>query len=345
MNILSHLKNDIGWITLNRPQALNAFSITMAHTLSQLLKRWEDIPTLKAVVVEGAGEKAFCAGGDVRALYAAKTRGDLQACRDFFREEYTLNSQIYQYTKPYVALIDGIAMGGGMGISVTGSHCIVTERALLAMPETGIGLFPDAGGTTFLNQAPGVIGLFLGLTGTRLKAEDSLWTGLATHFMPSSSLPLFKADLLKGMPLEDALPLHSQVPLKKGFLETHQELIETHFNKPSLQDILQSLGNDRSPFAQNIYNILRSKSPTSLAVTFRQLKEVGPALSFGERMEMEFILSYHFIEGHDFMEGIRAVLIDKDHLPRWRPGAVEELKEKEIDQYFSPSGERRLLST
>lgn len=341
MDILSHIKNEIGWITLNRPQALNALSMTMAHELSQLLKTWEDIP-LKAVVVEGAGEKAFCAGGDIRAIYEAKTRGDLQACRDFFRAEYTLNAQIYPYTKPYIALIDGITMGGGMGISMTGSHRIVTERALLAMPETGIGLFPDAGGTTFLNQTPGVVGLFLGLTGTRLKAEDALWAGLATHFMPSSAVPFFKADLLKGIPLEEALSMHCHPPLKQGFLEHHQDLIETHFNKSCLQDILHSLQSDPSPFAQNIYNILSSKSPTSLAVTFRQLKEVGPHLPFAERMEMEFTLSQHFIEGHDFMEGIRALLVDKDHLPRWKPVTVEDLNEHEIDHYFSPTDERPL---
>jgi enoyl-CoA hydratase len=336
MDILNHIENEIGWVTLNRPQALNAFSIAMARDLHQLLQRWENTTTVKAVVVEGAGDKAFCAGGDVRALYETKKQGDLQACKDFFREEYALNAKIYQYTKPYVALMDGITMGGGMGVSVTGSHRIVTERALLAMPETGIGLFPDAGGTTFLNQAPGVMGLYLGLTGTRLKAEDALWTGLATHFIPSTILPLFKADLLKGIPLEEALALHSQAPLTQGFLAHHQELIEAHFNKLSLEDILKSLKGDSSPFAQNMYNILRSKSPTSLAVTFRQLKEVGPLLSFSERMEMELSLSHHFLEGHDFMEGIRALLIDKDQLPRWKPATVEEILSHDIEAYFSP---------
>ncbi len=342
MDILSHIKNEIGWITLNRPEALNALSMTMTHEFSQLLDAWENTATVKAVVVEGAGEKAFCAGGDIRALYEAKKQGDLQACKDFFREEYALNAKIYQYTKPYVALIDGIAMGGGMGVSITGSHRIVTERALLAMPETGIGLFPDAGATTFLNQAPGIMGLYLGLTGIRLKAEDALWTGLATHFMPSSTLPLFKADLTKGMPLEEALSLHSQAPLKQGFLEHHQDLIETYFHKPSLKEILPALKNDPSPFAQNTYNTLLSKSPTSLAVTFRQLKEVGPLLSFAERMQMEFTLSQHFVEDHDFIEGIRALLVDKDQLPRWKPATVEEVQSQDIEAYFSPTRERPL---
>ncbi len=345
MHILSHVHKDIGWITLNRPQALNALSLSMVCELIGLLKEWEATPAVKMVVIQGAGEKAFCAGGDVRSVYEAKTQGDLHTYKEFFREEYTLNAQIYQYTKPYVALIDGIAMGGGMGISITGSHRIVTEKALLAMPETGIGLFPDAGATTFLTQAPGIMGPFLGLTGLRMKAEDALWTGLGTHFVPSSALPLFKEDLVKGIALEDALSNHSPPLLEKGFLEHHQDLIEAHFNKPSLQDILQSLQTDPSPFAQNMYNLLRSKSPTSLAVTFRQLKERGPGLSFAERMEMEFTLSQHFLEGHDFMEGVRALLIDKDHLPRWRPETVEDLENSQIEAYFSPTGERKLLSS
>lgn len=336
MDILSRVESDIGWITLNRPQALNALNASMASHLAEVLKKWEHTPSVKAIVVEGVGNKAFCSGGDLRALYAAKMGGDLQACKDFFRIEYALNAQIYQYTTPYVALLDGIAMGGGMGISITGSHRIVTERALLAMPETGIGLFPDAGGTTFLNQAPGVIGLFLGLTGTRMKAEDALWAGFATHFMPSSQLPLFKMDLLKGMSLEKALSTHSQSPPKAGFLEHHQDLVEKHFKQRCLQDIFDSLHNDPSPFACNMYNVLCSKSPTSLAVTFRQLKDMGSHLSFAERMEMELNLSYHFVEGHDFMEGIRALLIDKDHLPRWKPATVEEINNHEIEAYFLP---------
>lgn len=336
--LLYEVQKGLGWITLNRPKALNALSTGMIRSLAALLGAWEVDPSIKAVIIQGAGEKAFCAGGDVRAVYDAKREGNLQLCDAFFREEYTLNAHIYLYKKPYVALIDGIAMGGGLGVSINGSYRIVTERALLAMPETGIGFFPDVGGTTFLSNTPGVIGLYLGLTGTRLKAEDALWAGLATHFMPSSALSPFMEALKSGRPLEDALEAYCQEPQEIGFLEHHYGLIETHFNQSSLMAILESLAKDPSPFAQNTYNTLRSKSPTSLAVVFRQLTQNG--INFMERMKREFRLSQHFVEGHDFIEGIRAVLVDKDQLPRWKPAQVEDLTPQEIDHYFSSLGEK-----
>jgi enoyl-CoA hydratase len=335
MEIISEIHGNTAWISLNRPQALNALSLPMIRELRDLLIDWENTHSIQAVFIQGAGEKAFCAGGDIRYLYEAMQKDDLKTCEHYFKEEYALNAQIYTYKKPIAALIDGITMGGGMGISMTGSYRIVTERALLAMPETGIGLFPDAGGTTFLKDTPGVTGLYLGLTGYRLTHEDALWSGLGTHYMPVTGLSLFKSDVMGGMPLEEALSRYSQVPLKKGFLEDHQDEIETHFNRPTLKEIFQSLASTSSSFAQNTYKILRSKSPTSLAVTFKQLKEVGPSLSFSGRMEMEFKLSQHFVKGHDFREGIRAVIIDKDQLPRWIPAQVEDILQPDIDNYFS----------
>lgn len=335
MEIISEIHGHTAWITLNRPQALNALSLAMIHELRYLLKDFENIPSIQAVFIQGTGGKAFCAGGDIRFIYEAMKRDDLQACEDYFKEEYALNAQIYTYKKPFVALIDGITMGGGMGISMTGSYRIVTAKALLAMPETGIGLFPDAGGTTFLNQTPGMVGLYLGLTGYRLTPEDALWSGLATHYIPATRLSLFKNDIMGRMPLEQALSQYSQILFKKGFLEDHQDDIETHFNKPSLKEIFQSLAFDHSPFSQNTYKILNSKSPTSLAVTFKQLKEIGPSLSFPERMTMEFKLSQHFVRDHDFAEGIRAVIIDKDKLPRWSPAQVADIRDDDRDRYFS----------
>ncbi|MBY0292407.1 MAG: enoyl-CoA hydratase/isomerase family protein [Alphaproteobacteria bacterium] len=339
--LLSDVHGDVGWITLNRPKALNALSLEMIRSFAELLNEWEKNAALNTIVIQGAGDKAFCAGGDVRAVYEAKKAGDFHTCDAFFREEYTLNAFIHGYTKPYVSLWDGIAMGGGLGISVNGSHRIITERAILAMPETGIGFFPDVGATTFLNTIQGVIGLYVGLTGARLKAADALWTGLATHFMPSSSLPLFKTALEKGTSLEKALSTYCQHPSEKGFLESHVELIEKHFNQPSLMDIIESLAQDATPFALQTYTTLRAKSPTSLAVVFRQLQE-GKSLSFTERMKLEFRLSQHFIEGHDFAEGIRAVLVDKTHNPCWNPATLEDLRDQDIDFFFSSLGEREL---
>jgi len=337
--ILSHTEGGIGWITLNRPRALNALSLYMIRKISRLLKEWEEAPSLKAVVIEGAGEKAFCAGGDVRAVYEAKKEGRPETCDAFFREEYTLNAYIHAYPKPYISLIDGIAMGGGLGVSINGSHRLITERALLAMPETGIGFFPDVGATTFLNKTPGKAGLFLGLTGTRLKAACALWSGLGTHFIPSTALPSFKQDLSKG--LEKALKTHCQPLPEKGFLEKHTADIETHFSPPSVEGIFESLSKDDSPFAKETLTNLKTKSPTSLKVVFRQL--TGAASAFEERMKTEFRLSQRFVEGHDFFEGVRAVLVDKDGTPQWKPDNLEAVTDKTIAPYFAPLGERELI--
>lgn len=341
--LLSQVKGGIGWITLHRPGVLNALSLNMIRTMAQLLKTWEADPSINAIVIEGAGDKAFCAGGDVRAVYEAQEAGDLKACDAFFREEYTLNTHIYSYSKPYLSLIDGLAMGGGLGISVNGSHRIVTERALLAMPETGIGFFPDVGATTFLSKGPHSVGLYLGLTGTPLKPMDALWFGLATHYVPSSFIPSLKEDLEKGMGVESVLLRYHQMVENKGFLETHQEAIKTHFNKASLEEIFQSLEADPSPFAQNTLNTLKAKSPTSLAVTFRQLKGRDSPLSFVAGMKQEFRLSQRMVVAHDFKEGIRAVLINKDHLPRWKPLKIENLTAQKIDPFFASLGEKELV--
>jgi len=337
--LLSEIKGPVGWITVNRPKALNALSFDMIREMIHLLHQWEGNPAVKAIVIQGAGDKAFCAGGDIKALYEAKILGDLQICDNFFREEYILTTHIHEYKKPYVSLIDGIAMGGGLGISINGSHRIVTEKALLAMPETGIGFFPDVGATTFLTQAPGSIGLYLGLTGYRLSPQDALWAGLATHFMPSANLEDFKHTLEAGAPLEETLSIYCTQPQEKGFLEHHVTQIDTYFHKPSLEEIMEGLSRDPSPFAQNTLHILGSKSPTSLAVVFRQLREVGPPLSFRERMKLEFRLSQHFVQDHDFSEGVRAALVDKDHLPRWKPATLEEV---DSQIYFTSLGQREL---
>lgn len=337
--LLIHVKGGYGWITLNRPKALNALSLAMIRGIAHQLKEWEKDVSIHGIVIEGAGEKAFCAGGDVRAVYEAKQRGDLDLGDAFFREEYTLNAHLHDYSKPYVALINGIVMGGGVGVSVNGSHRIVTENALLAMPETGIGFFTDVGATHFLNSIPDSVGMYLGLTGTRLHAEDALWSGLATHFMPSPSLPSFKKDLEGGRDLNETLIAHCQSPETEGFLHHHRKSIKTHFKKESLEKILEGLREDSSPFAQNTYNTLMAKSPTSLAVVFRQLK-FGKGLPFHDQMKLEFRLSQRLIQAHDFSEGIRAVLIDKDHLPRWKPACLEDVN---IDSYFKPLGNKDLV--
>lgn len=341
--LLSKVKGRVGWIVLNRPKALNALSLQMVRDLANLLKAWQWDPSINAIVIKSAGEKAFCAGGDVRAVYEAEKRGDFTLCDAFFREEYTLNAQIYSYPKPYISLIDGLAMGGGLGLSINGSHRIVTEQALLAMPETNIGFFPDVGATTFLTQKYPIVGLYLALTGISLKATDALWFGLATHYISSTHLSSLKADLDTGKEVGNILSHYAQIPQEEGFLESHQKAIENHFNKSSLQEIFESLADDPSPFTQNTLNTLKTKSPTSLAVTFRQLKQQPSPLSFIEKMKQEFRISQRIVKSHDFKEGIRAVLVDKDRLPRWNPSAIEDLLPEDIEHFFAPLGERELV--
>jgi len=339
--LLHRVHGGIGWIKFNRPEVLNALSLKMTMDLAALLTQWETDPSIDMIVIEGAGTKAFCAGGDVRAVYEAQKAGDFEACDLFFREEYTLNAHIHSYSKPYISLINGITMGGGMGVSVNGSHRIVTEHALLAMPETGIGFFPDVGATIFLTRAYQSVGLYLGLTGTPLKAKDALWFGFATHYVPSQKLPFLKADLERGMKFGSIFANHAQEPPETGFLEAHYEAIERHFNRTSLKEIFESLEADPSPFAKNTLNILLSKSPLSLAVTFRQLNH--PPLTFNEGLKQEFRLSQHLVKGHDFREGVRAVLVDKDRLPHWNPSKIEDISWEDIDHFFAPLGERELV--
>jgi enoyl-CoA hydratase/carnithine racemase len=349
-DLIRNIYSNTGWLILNRPHVLNAISLDMTRLLMGTLKEWETNSAVQTVVIEGAGDKAFCAGGDVRAVYEAQKRGDFDLSDAFFREEYILSAYIHSYPKPYVALLNGITMGGGMGASVNGSHRIVTEKAVLAMPETGIGFFPDVGATTFLTRKYPIVGLYVGLTGMLLKACDALWLGLATHYVPSESLSSLKEDLTRGMDLEAVLQRYSHSHEEKGFLRTHQGVIGSHFNKGSLKDIFESLEKDASPFAQNTLNILKSKSPLSLAVTFRQLTRTchpefisGSHGSFNEAIKQEFRLSQRMVVGHDFKEGIRAVLVDKDRLPRWNPSRFEDITEAELDAIFAPLGEWELI--
>jgi len=292
--LITKIESGIGWITLNRPEALNAITITMFAGIREILHAWENDPSVRYVVIQAAGDKAFSAGGDVRAAAIEVRGGNAHGVEDFFRKEYTINYHIHHYSKPYIALIDGIAMGGGLGVSILGSHRIVTEKASLAMPESTIGFFPDVGASTFLNWAPGSAGLFMGLTGMQINASDALWTGLATHYIPSAMLSQFKKDICEEVALEKVLENYRQVPEEKGFLEHHIDQINHHFDKASLIEIFESLKSDYSPFANNILNTLLTKSPTSLAVIFRLLKVEAPPLSFDERLKMDFRLTVHF---------------------------------------------------
>lgn len=331
-----------GLITLNRPQALNALTLGMVHAMHAQLDAWARDDAVAHVIVEAAGGKAFCAGGDIRQLY---DWGKTQDARflDFYRDEYRLNAFIKNYPKPYIALLDGIVMGGGVGVSIHGSHRVGADGVMFAMPETGIGLFPDVGGTYFLPRLPGQAGLYLGLTGTRLKLDDFMHLGLGTHHVPSHNFAALKQQLASNTDCEAVLQGLAIEP-GPAPIASQRTWIDTAFGAGSVEAVLRALdemSGDAAAWAEKTASILRAKSPTSLKLTYRQIRE-GAGLSFAEAMKLEFRLVNRVILGHDFFEGTRAVVIDKDNAPRWSPASLQQVGNAEIDAYFAPLGAQEL---
>uniref|UniRef100_A0A669BML4 3-hydroxyisobutyryl-CoA hydrolase n=1 Tax=Oreochromis niloticus TaxID=8128 RepID=A0A669BML4_ORENI len=322
-----------GVITMNRPKVLNALNLTMIRQIYPQLKKWESDNETDIVIIKGAGDKAFCAGGDIRAVTEAGKVGDSLA-QDFFREEYILNNAIGSYRKPYIALIDGITMGGGVGLSVHGRFRVATEKTLFAMPETAIGLFPDVGGGYFLPRLQGKLGLFLALTGFRLKGRDVQRAGVATHFVESKKVPCalscwFKslcALFLKTISLLFSVSCPNSVRL---------------FSASSVEGIVKNLKTDGSEFAKKQTETLSKMSPTSLKITLKQL-QAGASLSLQDVLVMEYRLSQACMRGYDFYEGVRAVLVDKDQNPKWNPSTLEEVSDQMVEQCFSSLGEKDL---
>uniref|UniRef100_A0AAQ5Y187 3-hydroxyisobutyryl-CoA hydrolase n=1 Tax=Amphiprion ocellaris TaxID=80972 RepID=A0AAQ5Y187_AMPOC len=327
-----------GVITMNRPKVLNALNFTMIRQIYPQLKKWEKDNETDIVIIKGAGGKAFCAGGDIRAVTEAGKAGDSLA-QDFFREEYILNNTIGAYRKPYIALIDGITMGGGVGLSVHGRFRVATEKTLFAMPETAIGLFPDVGGGYFLPRLQGKLGLFLALTGFRLKGRDVQRAGLATHFVESKKIPDLEKELvdMKSPSAEDV----SRV------LDSYQKQVRSYsvvissVPPTALSDWLHIMSNSLSTLKDKCLKILSKMSPMSMKITYKQL-QAGAALSLPDVLVMEYRLSQACMRGCDFYEGVRAVLVDKDHNPKWNPSTLEEVSDHSVDQCFSSLGEKDL---
>ena len=348
--IILERKGRVGSVTLNRPKALNALTQPMVLGLDARLKEWAEDPSVAAVVVRGAarddGRVPFCAGGDIRLLYGEQDDPDRHFATVFYAQEYRLNTFIFRYPKPYVALIDGVVMGGGVGISIHGSHRVMTERALFAMPETGIGLFPDVGATYFLPRLTGKAGLYLGLTGARIGAADSLYLGLATHVVASDALQALDETLLAADFGSDAhaaidrLLANCAADPGPAPLATRQAEIDRCFAAGSVEEIVANLEAEGSDWAAETLATLRQKSPTSLKVSFKQLTAYG-ACEFEEAMALEYRLAMHCNLGVDFFEGIRAQIVDKDRNPAWRPARLEEVTAATVDAYFEepPKGD------
>ncbi|KAM3607180.1 uncharacterized protein V6R79_002950 [Siganus canaliculatus] len=338
-----------GVITMNRPKVLNALSLSMIRQIYPQLKTWENDNETDIVIIKGTGGKAFCAGGDVRSIAEAGKVGDpLTAI--LFREEYILNNAIGSYRKPYIALIDGITMGGGVGVSVHGRFRVATEKTLFAMPETAIGLFPDVGGGYFLPRLQGKLGLFLALTGFRLRGRDVHRAGIATHFVESQKIPELEKELVDMKSpsaadvsrVLDAFQDQSRLDAEKPFvLEKHMSDIDRLFSCSSVEGIIQNLKAEGSEFANKQAETLSKMSPTSLKITYEQLKR-GSTLSLPDVLVMEYRLTQACMKGSDFYEGVRAVLVDKDQSPKWRPATLEEVTDEAVEQCFSSLGDKDL---
>jgi len=339
----------LGRIRLNRPRALNSLTLQMVRDIEAALDDFEQDLAIAAVLVTGEGERGLCAGGDIRAIYDGGKAGS-DAPTTFWREEYTLNARIGRYSKPYVVVMDGIVMGGGVGVSVYGSHRIVTERTRFAMPETGIGFFPDVGASWFLTRQPGELGTYIGLTGETLGAADAILTGLADSFVRSDRLAEVTEALI-SLPagcsreaVSTVIAGFSEVP-PAGVLESHQTAIDRLFAFDTIEDILAALRGDGSPFAEKILSVLSTKSPLSLNVTLRLLRLGRETERLEDCLEREFAATAAVLRSRDFYEGVRAAVIDKDRNPQWRPARLEDVTEAEIAAYFQPSADPLFAQT
>lgn len=345
-HVLTRVANRTGIITLDRPKALNSLSLEMVRALTATLQAWRSDTTIDAVVLTSSSEKALCAGGDIRFFHEVGTKtpmGGSALLEDFFTEEYALNHLIHFYPKPYIALMDGIVMGGGMGIAQGGPDCglrIVTERTKMAMPEVNIGLFPDVGGSHFLSHAPGKLGNYLGLTGLTIGAADALYVGLADLFIPSAQLPALQAliDATPGAELPQAIrdfaaPFTPQCG--ESDLARERARIDQHFGAGSVPAIMASLAGDAAPFFAKALNAMRQRSPLLMCVT-HELLERGAALGVADCLRMERSLVRRNFEHGEVLEGVRALVIDKDNAPRWNPATLDEVTPEMVAQFFAP---------
>ena len=348
--LVAQKENGIITVTFNRPDALNALTLEMVRLLSSAPTRWEKDDSVKVIIFKGAGDRAFCAGGDVKATYNVGMRyrqgfADERVITLFYAEEYRLNRRLFHYKKPTIAIMDGITMGGGFGIAGPCRYRIATEKTILAMPETNIGFFPDVGSTWFLNRCPGEAGTYLALTGNSIRADDAVWSGLATHRVPSANLSSFISAIEKAIqtsPAEAAIteaikPFNLPIAAKSE-LQTNATCINECFRHNSVEDILDALsGFGDGDWARKTGAILLMRSPTSLKVSLAHLRH-AKSEDFDTITARDFTLAQHFMKGHDFYEGVRAALIDKDKAPQWVPARLSELSDTAVEKYFRPAG-------
>jgi enoyl-CoA hydratase/carnithine racemase len=344
-DLLVEIHNYIAFVTLNRPQALNSLSYAMVKELGPLLTQWEADDSIHAVLLRGAGEKAFCAGGDVRFIHDSFQSGGSEHLQ-FFCDEYTLDHQIHRYSKPYIALMDGIVMGGGMGIAQGARFRIATDRTRMAMPETAIGLFPDVGASYFLSRLEGAMGVYLGVTGKDLKAADIIAVGLGDLYLDTYSVVALD-DRLKDIAwtddhdrdIEMALNTLASEPTQAPTMVPFIEAIDMHFSETALPAIIASLKNESrtelTDWSTQILASLQKRSPLLMCVTLEQLIR-GRRMSLADCFRMELNMMHACFDQGDFIEGVRALIVDKDQKPRWNPPTLDAVTQSDIDEFFVP---------
>jgi enoyl-CoA hydratase len=325
-----------GRITMNRPQALNALTLAMVHQIWEALLAWRTDPAVELVVLDGAGDKALCAGGDVRALYDSRDEGSTLA-RTFWRDEYRLNALIGRYPKPFIAIQDGIVMGGGIGLSGHARDRIVTERSKLAMPETGIGLIPDVGGTWLLADAPGAVGVYLGLTGEAMRAADAIYAHFADVFVPSAKRAQLVERLVdpRGGSAAEVIRAFAE-EAGPSPLAGRRTDIDSAFGGDSVEAMLAALGGMAGEWAQKTAATLAQKSPKSTKLTLAAIRNAQALGSLEEALNVEYRLCVRLFEDGEFTEGVRALIVEKDRSPKWSPARLEEVRPELVAAYLAP---------
>jgi len=340
-DVLVRVTGRIGRITLNRPRALNALTHVMVRVIDAALVEWAAEEHVIAVLIDGAGERGLCAGGDIRSLYDAAYAKNFEEPARFFTDEYRMNARIAEYPKPHIALMDGIVMGGGIGVSAHGNRRIVTDRAMLSMPEVGIGMIPDVGGTFLLGGAPDELGTHAALTAMRLTGADALVVGLADQMVASHSLPsLIEAIEAAGSVASiDAVLAAAMITPKVSALERARIWISKCYQGIDAEAVLAALEASPEPAAHEAASAIRRQSPIAVKVTLRALREARADHVLRSCLHREFRLAMRCMASHDFIEGVRAAVVDKDRNPRWRPARLEEVEPAMVDRYFAPFGD------
>lgn len=332
--ILTRVDNGVGFLTLNRPKALNSLNQPMVEAMTAVLRDWEADDGVRAVVLDGAGERGLCAGGDVVAIYHS-ARADGAAARRFWYDEYLLNAHIGRFGKPYVSLMDGIVMGGGVGVGAHANTRVVTDTSKIGMPEVGIGFIPDVGGTYLLSRCPGALGLHAALTGAPFSGADAIALGFADHYVPHDDLAAFTATLVADG-VDVALERHAVAPPASP-LAAQQDWIDHCYAHDTVAEIVAALSNHPAAEAQEAARLIATRSPIALSVTLAAVRRAAELTGLEETLIQEYRVSCASLRSHDLVEGIRAQLVDKDRNPRWSPAELAEVTAADVDAYFAPA--------